>query len=273
MFRALLVLTAIPIWVSGAASASGPPGTCGGRTVTIVGTAGDDRLTGTPGDDVVDLGEGDDGFDGTGAFRGGDDRVCGGPGDDVIRTVDAVLVDGGAGRDSVYWSGGNGTVLLGPGSRDVVQVKAGRPTVRDAFGTLFLRVSGRAAPDVHARRSLAVFLNLSYRSVPAEVDLSTGEVLGGGVDFRIRTRSLRGVMGTRFADVLRGDALSERIEGGLGDDLILGLGGDDSLQGGEGDDRLRGGSGTDYIDGDQGRDLADGGPGPDRCFAERRTRC
>lgn len=63
---------------------------------TIVGTAGDDRLTGTAGDDVMCGLGGDDVVSG----RSGDDRIFGGAGDDRLRggPGDDVLV-GGPGRD------------------------------------------------------------------------------------------------------------------------------------------------------------------------------
>src|SRR4051794_40532678 len=133
-------LVLVPARPSGAAPA---PDTCLGEIATIVGTSGDDDLTGTPGPDVVSLGSGDDVFDGL----GGDDLVCtsagmdkvdvgagndrvygdGVPGDDEIRTgegEDWVFVNGGVistgpGKDTVAVFGGGAIVHTGPGIDNV----------------------------------------------------------------------------------------------------------------------------------------------------------
>ena len=84
------------------ASAATSDGAQGGRC-TIVGTAGDDRLTGT-GDDVIC------GLD-------GDDRIAGGPGDDVLL--------GGAGDDALLGGPGKDR-LLGEGGRDRLDGGTGR---------------------------------------------------------------------------------------------------------------------------------------------------
>ena len=74
-------------------AAAGP--TCDGRTPTIVGTEGSDRLTGTPGDDVI-------------AGLGGRDLIAGGAGDDVIcGDAGPDEITGGEGDDRLY-GGTNG---------------------------------------------------------------------------------------------------------------------------------------------------------------------
>jgi Ca2+-binding RTX toxin-like protein len=62
--------------------------TCGGRTVTIAGTAGDDTITGTQFPDVISAEAGNDVVSGLGEA----DVVCLGPGNDVF--------NGGAGGAS-----------------------------------------------------------------------------------------------------------------------------------------------------------------------------
>ena len=76
---------------------------CLGRPATIIGTPGDDILTGTPGNDVMVGLEGDDVI----LAKAGNDIVCGGPGDDFI--------DGGGGRD----------VLLGQDGDDFIRGRRG----------------------------------------------------------------------------------------------------------------------------------------------------
>ncbi len=65
-------------------------GWCGGERATIVGTDGDDKLTGTANRDVIVALGGRDQVE----ARGGDDIVCAGPGPDTVRA--------GAGADSVF---------------------------------------------------------------------------------------------------------------------------------------------------------------------------
>ena len=83
MRRALLplsALVAVALLPLGVATAKKPVPTCDGQPATIVGTNGDDTLTGTPGPDVIVGLKGDD------TIRGGlgDDVICGGKGDDSL---------------------------------------------------------------------------------------------------------------------------------------------------------------------------------------------
>jgi uncharacterized repeat protein (TIGR01451 family) len=97
------------------------PATCAGQAVTILGTAGPDRLVGTPGNDVISALEGDDTIYG---FQGGD-LICGGPGTDVIR--------GGAGNDLVL--GGRGSdYIRGRQGDDTLRGQRGRDRLRGGAG-------------------------------------------------------------------------------------------------------------------------------------------
>ncbi|MFI7600034.1 calcium-binding protein [Actinoplanes sp. NPDC049681] len=83
------------------------------RACTIVGTAGNDRLTGTKGNDVIC------GLGGNDVINGGDgnDVVDGGPGNDVVtggRGDDSL--GGGAGDDRLQSGDGNDTVTGGRGN-------------------------------------------------------------------------------------------------------------------------------------------------------------
>jgi hypothetical protein len=88
-----------------AAAAGGPR--CEGKPATIVGTPGDDHLTGTPGRDVIVGLKGDDRVVG----RGGRDLVCAGPGKDKVRARD----------------GTSETVRCGPGDDVAVTDRGDRP--------------------------------------------------------------------------------------------------------------------------------------------------
>lgn len=79
------------------------PSTCGGKSITIYGTDGDDLIYGTDGDDVIWGGAGNDEIHG----GGGNDTICGGPGDDRIF--------GGPGNDVLIGDEGNDLLVGGPG--------------------------------------------------------------------------------------------------------------------------------------------------------------
>ena len=53
----------------------------------------------------------------------------------------------------------------------------------------------------------------------------------------------------------KGSSLSEKINGGKGNDILKGLGGNDTLNGSDGADFLIGGKGKDKINGGQGKDI------------------
>jgi Ca2+-binding RTX toxin-like protein len=84
------------------------------------------------------------------------------------------------------------------------------------------------------------------------VDLRGGFAEGMGPDTIV---SVENVLGSPFADDLRGDAGTNVIWGGDGDDLLNGREGDDSL------------------DGQLGVDIGDGGVGNDGCAVEVRLAC
>ncbi len=104
------------------AGAAGRPPRCGGRTATIVGTAGKDRLRGTKRADVIVALGGND----TVAAGAGADLVCGGGGNDRLGGgggKDRLL--GGPGRDRL--AGGPGLDrLVGQAGRDILLGGAGR---------------------------------------------------------------------------------------------------------------------------------------------------
>lgn len=117
---------------------SGPR--CAGRSATIIGTAGGDRIAGTLGHDMIVTGSGNDRisagrgsdlacagtnndivFGGPGndrLFGGkGNDRIFGGPGDDRITP--------GPGRDHVSAGAGNDRIFARDGQRDVIDCGLG----------------------------------------------------------------------------------------------------------------------------------------------------
>jgi VCBS repeat-containing protein len=107
-----------------------PPPMCAGRPATLVGTGGDDVLTGTIRADVIVAGAGDDriiGLRGDDVIcaRGGDDRIDAGPGLDRLY--------GESGRDQLSGGHGNDT-LAGGASRDLLFAADGNDTLAGNTG-------------------------------------------------------------------------------------------------------------------------------------------
>jgi Ca2+-binding RTX toxin-like protein len=91
------------------------------------------------------------------------------------------------------------------------------------------------------------------RSSGVHVDLALGTASGGEDDDTLS--GMRNIIGSRFADVLRGDEHKNQIFGGDGDDQLFGKTNDDTLVG------------------QAGNDSADGGIDVDSCSAESEVNC
>jgi len=191
----------------------------GGGSDTIDGRGGDDRICDPSGRHDVNSLHGGGGAD---HLRGAMELV-GGPGDDVL------IVAGTAGS-TIYVAGGRGDdTLRAPVLKAIFVPGPGRD-----------RVVGNDAPNDE----------VSYRTsgYAVRVDLATGVGLGQGRDFLKRVNR---VTGSRYGDILLGDAA---------DNGLIGLGGGDTLMGRRGDDFLTGGPGADLLDGGAGHDICDAGP-------------
>ena len=113
----------------------------GGRD-TIYGEAGDDTISGRGGPDTLYGGEGDD----TMLGLGGPDTMSGGPGDDVMDGHGAPdVMDGGSGDDTMY--GGGGPDLLTGGEGNDMLDGGGSPDVLEG-GPGNDSLYGQGGPDV-----------------------------------------------------------------------------------------------------------------------------
>lgn len=107
---------------------------CAGQEVTILGTAGDDVLTGTSGADVIAGLGGNDRVNG----RSGNDVICGGDGEDRL--------DGGSDHDTVHGMDGDDTLSGGSG-KDTLDGGDGADRVGGGSGKDHL-TGGSGSPDV-----------------------------------------------------------------------------------------------------------------------------
>ena len=224
-------------------------------TVNVAGGSANDTVHMALSTQYASLGAGDDTMVVTASSMPGDSSY-GKEGFDTIRTVgaglftvgprivefEALVMQDAARLDltastmalSVTGSAGGDLVLLGPVGQ-VVDVADGFDVVVNGDGDDVL--DGGAGFDV-----LVV-------APGSTVDLTnTGpQDTGQGID-TIRNFELVIVAGGPIGQVIIGDDLPNRLEGGDGNDFIFGLGADDVLLGRGGNDRLDGGTGSDTAE-------------------------
>jgi Ca2+-binding RTX toxin-like protein len=226
-----------------------------GGADTLRGDAGDDTLDGGDGDDTLDGGAGvniasytsagsgvtvslaittaqDTGGAGTDIFLGIHGVVGSGFGDSLVGGNANDFVDGASGNDGMRGNGGDDTILGGLGN-DTISGGLGADSILGGDGIDLLSFTTATA------------------GVTADlVSGGTGGEAAGDVYVDIER-----MVGSRFADTLRGDALANRLDGGNGNDRLEGRGGEDTLRGDAGDDTLVGGDGADLLLGMTGNDV------------------
>lgn len=157
----------------------------------VFGFAGDDAVRNAGFIDFVDLGDGDDVYDGRGGVVGED--VQGGAGDDVLRGGDAEnLLRGGGGADILRGRGGDDR-LRGDAGADIFRFAAG-----DGYDTI-LDFKGADTIDIEA---------LGLRSFKADVRDAIEDARGGAVidlfdDYGLRIFA----QGVDASDIRAGDFL------------------------------------------------------------------
>ncbi len=158
---------------------------------------------------------------------GGDDWLHGRDGNDWLY--------GGSGDDRLYGDAGSDYLNGGAGA-DYLHGGSGVDQVRYTL----------------AGSKLVADLQDAYKN--------TGEAAGDTY------KSIENLVGSKYADSLRGNGWHNKIVGGAGNDWLYGRGGNDTLTGGSGDDRLYGGSGNDALIGSAGSDtfILRAGYGEDR---------
>jgi Ca2+-binding RTX toxin-like protein len=202
----------------------------------LVGTAGDDVLTGFERDDAIDAGAGND----TVYARGGAD-----------------VIDGGAGDDRLYGQAGNDTYVIYPlGGNDILAEDLGgllADADRVRFGGGLVKadmVFTRNGSDLlvtSTAKGVAVRIVNQFAATQDSNGVESMEFSDGAVLDRTAIRQLVSVP-TAGDDVLTGDDSNESIDALGGNDVVYGLGGDDVLRGNTGADTLYGGAGNDTYD-------------------------
>jgi Ca2+-binding RTX toxin-like protein len=248
------------------------------QSAPVMGTAGNDNLSGGSGDESYDGAGGNDLLNG----NGGNDSLYGGAGNDDVRGGNGNdLLDGGTGNDVLY--GGNGSYTPGNGNDsywfgkgdgtdtvfdydsttgniDTLRFKAGvmasdvvmtRPLTNGANNDLLLTIANTG----DSIRIQEWFTGSEYRVEQAVFD--DGTVWNAS---KLQTAMIIGTIGN---DVFTGGSGDDSYDGVDGNDTLYGNGGNDALSGGNGSDLLNGGSGNDTLSGGAGNDTLIGGAGND----------
>ncbi len=179
---------------------------------------------------------------------------------------------GGAteGKDTLLGDNSDNTVR-GLGGDDTIKGKAGNDKLfGDAGNDTLNGGTGNDKLDGGAGTDLASYADASGA---VQVYLKYGKSFGA--DGKDSLSNIENLTGSKFADRLIGDAGTNRLWGGDGNDVIKTKGGNDLVWGDAGNDRiigytgnetLRGGSGDDTIIGNAGSDRLFGGDGLDRLY-------
>ena len=211
----------------------------------LIGSAGNDRLSGDR--EVNTL---------TGGL--GDDYFYGNAGDDIL--------EGGGGTDRYTFEGSYGA--------DTIQEDPDGGVLHffNAAGIGDFRFSRADNNDVlitHGSNSVTI-VAASYADGRYTLQIGSGSVtktlgklyLGTTEDDREGTA----IVGSGDADLIFGFAGDDRLDGGLGEDTLVGGGGVDTLRGGADDDTLVGGGGNDILRGGVGDDTLYGNKGDDNLY-------
>ncbi|WP_449228167.1 DUF4347 domain-containing protein [Azospirillum argentinense] len=206
-----------------------------GGSVTVIGGAGNDNITGS-------------------AYA---DSLSGGGGDDIFNyATSANLFSNNILIDSIDGGAGNDVIRLGNSGFTIGS--------SDSFATRISNVEGITATLSSNAISITVgddFYNAGFRFIDLKGDTSSqGQNL---IDASAVTAGGLALTGSTGPDSILGGTGNDTINGGPGADTIRGGDGDDSLDGGTSNDMIYGGAGNDTIYGGAGNDSLDGGDGDD----------
>ncbi|MGK7894845.1 MAG: FG-GAP-like repeat-containing protein [Xenococcus sp. (in: cyanobacteria)] len=182
----------------------------------VHGSAGNDKLLGENGNDTLDGGEGNDTLDG----NAGNDFLLGGEGKDNL--------DGGEGKDIL--DGGEGNDILDGGKgNDILDGGEGNDTLGGGSGNdTLLGGKGNDALNGGTGNDTASFASATQGFTVELNGANSGSAEGKNNDSDNKTlKNIENIIGSKFADTLKGDGNANLLEGGAGDDIIDGGDGDD----------------------------------------------
>lgn len=182
------------------------------------------------------------------AGTAGIDLTGDGIADLTTNPLQAIVIDGGAGDDTL--NGGGGGWMGGAFGRPL-DLRGGPGADLLVGGTMRDSLHGSLGNDVlngNGGRDIATYL-AAPSGVQVNLAPAVGTATGGdGTDQLI---GIEDVVGSKFADKLQGSSGPNTLVGAAGVDSLNGLDGDDVLNGGTGNDVLAGSNGLDtasYVD-------------------------
>ncbi|MEJ7786767.1 MAG: calcium-binding protein [Solirubrobacteraceae bacterium] len=231
---------------------------------TLLGEAGDDRLSGGSGVDTLDGGSGSDVFDG----GPGGDTFTGGSDPDyvtystrstaVLADSDGVADDGASGENDNV--GADVETLIGGSAADTLTGNALDNGLDGGPGAD--RLNGGPGNDYLLYWTRNAGVTVTFDGIANDGEAGENDIVGADVESAI---------GGNGADSLTGDAGPNTLLGANGNDTIMGAGGADALVGSSGIDFLDGGTEDDVLDGGDQADVMYGREGTDRATYAGRT--
>lgn len=198
----------------------------------VVGTNGNNILTGTAWSDILRGEGGNDNLIGL----AGDDLLVGGAGNDTL--------DGGRGMDTLQGDAGNDSLDGGQDADSMAGGLGDDTYIVDNVGDLVVEAANEGTDTVQTS------LNSYVMTTNVETLVFTGQGNFNGT-------------GNELANTMTGGNGNDQLSGLGGNDQLLGGNGNDSLNGGDGNDNLQGGNGNDTLSGGTGVDTLTGGTGDD----------
>jgi len=182
------------------------------------------------------------------------------------RRSDALMLRSAAGADAFAVAAGSAVI----NGLAVQFSEVERVTLEGGKGDDAYQISGVSTKTTVSDSKGTDLLDFSQAAVGVTIDLGKT----GGQAQKIfaptddHTLALKGtfenVIGTAYADLIRGNSLANRIEGRGGNDTLCGNSGNDTLYGGDGNDWLYGDAGNDSLYGEPGNNVLLGGAGNDQ---------
>jgi len=165
---------------------------------------------------------------------------------------------GNAGDDTIHGKGGNDWLIGWTGS-DTIYGDAGDDWLEAGSGADFID-GGDGIDWLNYENEDSDPKYITGKGVTVDLEKQSAVDNWGNED---KILNVENVTGSRFSDLLIGNASNNFLSGQADDDDIYGAAGNDWLIGGAGNDHLFGGVGDDYLQGDSGSDIIDGGNGSD----------
>ncbi len=187
----------------------------------------------------------------------GGDALSGDAGDDTLTGgLGADIVNGGAGADTILYAFGDGSDAVDGGTDTDTLSIAGNTNnsiLNAAFnGAALSGVFGGSIANVEiVNADMGAGTDWLVYTASAGVSADLGAGTASGFASLIGVENVVGGTGN---DVLTGNAIANRLDGGLGGNSLNGAGGSDLLIGGDGADALSGGLAGDNVQGGNGAD-------------------